>query len=56
MFFHIMQISKKTVVVDVYGPRGFSVEHIEQDLCEKFQVNQTHCVRVVAFQGLGLKL
>ena len=34
---------------DLYGPRGFFVEHIELD-CVKYQVNQNHSVRGVAFQ------
>ena len=45
-----MQISKKSIMTDFNGPRGFFVEHIELDLCVKFQVNRTYGVRGVAFQ------
>ena len=44
-----MQISKKSSQADLYGPRGFFVEHIELDLCVKFQGNQTYSLRGVAF-------
>lgn len=35
---------KKSIYGDFYGPRGLFVEHIQVDLCEKFQVNQTYSV------------
>ena len=44
-----MQIGKKSSHADIYGPRGFFVDHMELDLCVKFQVNQTYGVRGVAF-------
>lgn len=45
-----MQISKKSSQAELNGPWGFFVEHIELDLCVKFQVNQTYGVRGVASQ------
>ena len=48
-----MQISKKSSQADFYGPRGFFVEHIELDLCVKFQVIQTNAVRDLRCQTYG---
>ena len=50
-----MQISKKSIMADFYGLIGFFVEHIELDLCVKFQVNRTYGVRGVAFPKNNFK-
>ncbi len=47
-----MQISKKSIMADLYGCGGFFVEHIELDMCVKFQVSQSHGVRDVIFPKL----
>lgn len=47
--FDIMQISKKSIRADFYGPGVFLVEHIKLDMCVKFQVNRTNGLRGVAF-------
>lgn len=45
-----MQIRKKSIWADFYGPNGVFVEHSRLHLCANFQVNQTNCVRGVGFE------
>ena len=47
--FYIMQISKISGEAELYGPKGFFVEHIELELCVKSQVNQICGVRGMAY-------
>ena len=44
-----MQISKISGEAELYGPKGFFVEHIELELCVKSQVNQICGVRGMAY-------
>ncbi len=44
-----MQISKKSIMADLYDVICFFVEDHQLDMCVKFQVNRTYGVRGVAF-------
>ena len=50
--FQFMQITKISIMANSYDPTGFYVNHIELDLCGKFQVNQINSVRCVDCQKL----
>lgn len=43
---------RKKVHGDFQVSRGLFVEHIQVDLCEKFQVNQIYAVRCMTFMKL----